>query len=218
MQLKEFLDLGVIRPGVSPWGVPLIFIQKKDGSWRLYIEYRQLNKETIKNQYPFPRIDDLFDQMKGATVFSRIDMRSRYHQLQIKEDDVPKITFRMRFGHYDFNVLPFGMTNAPGVFMSFMNEMLHEYLDKFIQVFIDDNFIYSRMMEEHTDQLQMVLHCLQEKKLYGKLSKCLFCQSNIHYLGNVISDEGIVVDLPRVEAIMEWPIPTNVSKVHIFMG
>jgi hypothetical protein len=218
MQLKEFLDLGLIRRSVSPWGVLVIFIRKKDGSWRLYIEFCHLKKETIKNQYPLPRIDDLFDQMKGATVFSRIDLRSGYHQLEIKEDEVPKTAFRMRFEHYEFNVLPFGLTNAPGVFMSFMNETFHEYLDMFIQVFIDDNFIYSRTMEEHTDQLQMVLQCLQEKKLYGKLSKCSFCQSNIHYLGNVISDEGIIVDLARVEAIMEWPIPMNVSEVRIFMG
>jgi hypothetical protein len=130
MQLKELLDLGLIRPSVSPWGAPVIFIRKKDGSWRLCIDYRQLNKATIKNQYPLPRIDDLFDQMKGVTVFSKIDLRSGYHQLRIKEDDIPKTAFKTRFGHYEFTVLPFGLTNAPGVFMSLMNGVFREYLDK----------------------------------------------------------------------------------------
>jgi hypothetical protein len=171
MQLKELLDLGLIRPSVSPWGVPVILIQNKDRSWRLCIDYHQLNKEMIKNQYPFLRIDDLFDQMKGATVFSKIDLRSGYHQLWIKEDDVPNTTFKMRFGHYKFTVLPFGLTNAPGVFMILMNGVFCEYLDKFIQVFIDDILIYSQMIEEHDENLRLVLQCLRENKLYGKLSK-----------------------------------------------
>jgi hypothetical protein len=218
MQLKELLDLGLIRPSVSPWGAPVIFIRKKDGSWRLCIDYRQLNKATIKNQYPLPRIDDLFDQMKGATVFSKIDLRSEYHQLRIKEDDIPKTAFKTRFGHYEFTVLPFGLTNAPGVFMSLMNGVFREYLDKFVQVFIDDILIYSRTTEEHDEHLRLVLQCLREHKLYGKLSKCSFYQSRIHYLGHVISGEGIAVDPAKVEAIMEWPAPTNVTEVRSFMG
>jgi hypothetical protein len=188
MKLKEFLDLGIIRPSVSSWGAPIIFIPKKDGSWRLCIDYHQLNKETIKNQYPLPRIDDLFDHMKGVMVSSKIDLRSRYHQLRIKEDEIPKTTFKMSFGHYNFTVLPFGLTNALGVFMSLMNGVFHEYLDKFIQVFIDDILIYSRMMEEHEEHLRLVLQCLRENKLFEKLSKCSFYQLNIHYLGNVISN------------------------------
>jgi hypothetical protein len=218
MQLKELLDLGLICPSVSPWGAPVIFIRKKDGSWRLCIDYRQLNKAMIKNQYPLPRIDDLFDQMKGATMFSKIDLRSGYHQLRIKEDDVPKTAFKTRFGHYKFTVLPFGLTNAPGVLMSFMNGVFREYLDKFVQVFIDDILIYSWMMEEHDEHLRLVLQCLREHKLYGKLSKCSFFQSRIHYLGHVIFDEGIAVDPAKVEAIMEWPAPTNVTEVRSFMG
>jgi hypothetical protein len=150
----------------------LFSIRKKDGSWRLCIDYRQLNKATIKNQYPLPRIDDLFDQMKGATVFSKIDLRSGYHQLRINEDDVPKTAFKTRFGHYEFTVLPFGLTNAPGVSMSLMNGVFREYLDKFVQVFIDDIVIYSRTMEEHDEHLRLVLQCLREHKLFGKLSKC----------------------------------------------
>jgi hypothetical protein len=196
----------------------VIFIQKKDGSWRLCIDYHQLNKATIKNQYPLPRIDDLFDQMKGAMVFSKIDLRSWYHQLWIKDDDIPKTAFKMRFGHYEFTILPFGLTNAPGVFMSLMNRVFREYLDKFIQVFIDDILIYSRTTEEHEEHLRLVLQCLREHKLYGKLSKCSFYQSRIHYLGHVIFVEGIVVDSTKVKAIMEWPAPMNVMEVHSFMG
>jgi hypothetical protein len=197
MQLKELLDLGLIRPSVSLCGVPVIFIRKKDGSWRLCIDYLQLKKATIKNQYLFPRIDDLFDQMKGMTMFSKIDLRSGYHQLWIKEDEIPNTSFKTRFGHYDFIVLPFGLTNAPRVFMSLMNGVFREYLDKFVEVFIDDILIYSRTMEEHDEHLRLVLQCLQENKLYGKLSKCSFYQSKIHYLGHVIYDEGIVMDLNK---------------------
>jgi hypothetical protein len=212
MQLKELLDLGLIRPSVSPWGAPVISIRKKDGSWRLCIDYRQLNKATIKNQYPLPRIDDLFDQMKGATVFSKIDLRSGYHQLRIKEDDIPKTAFKTRFGHYEFTVLPFGLTNAPGVFMSLMNGVFREYLDKFVQVFIDDILIYSRTMEEHDEHLRLVLQCLREHELSGKLSKCSFYQSRIHYLGHVISGEGIAVDPAKVEANMEWSAQDTIDE------
>jgi hypothetical protein len=141
---------------VSPWGAPVIFIGKKDGSWRLCIDYRQLNKATIKNQYPLSRIDDLFYQMKGVKVLSKIDLQSGYHQLRIKEDDVPKTTFKMRFGHYDFTVLLLGLKNGPGVFMSLMTGVFHEYLDKFIQVFIDDILIYSRTTEEHDKHFPLV--------------------------------------------------------------
>jgi hypothetical protein len=152
----------------------LFFIRKKDRSWRLCIDYRQLNKATIKNQYPLPRIDDLFDQMKGATVFSKIDLRSGYHQLRIKEDDVPKTAFKTRFGHYEFTVLPFGLTNAPGVFMSLMNGVFREYLDKFVQVFIDDILIYSRTMEEHDEHLRLVLQCLTRAQIIWEAVQMLF--------------------------------------------
>jgi len=144
---------------VSPWGEPVIFIQKKDGSWRHCIHYRQLNNTMIKNQYPFPRIDDLFDNMKGTMVFSKIDMRLGYHQLWIKEDNIPKTSFKMRFGLFYFFVLPFGLTNASGVFMRLMNGVFHEYFDNFIQVFIDDILIYSQMMEENDKHLRLVPQC-----------------------------------------------------------
>ena len=148
-QLKELIDKKYIRPSVSPWGAPVIFVKKKDGNMRLCIDYRQLNKMTIKNRYPFPCIDDLFDQLRGATVFSKIDLRSGYHQVRIKDEDIFKTSFRTRYGHYEFVVMPFGLTNAPVVFMCLMNNIMHKYLDKFVVMFIDDILIYFKTEEEH---------------------------------------------------------------------
>jgi hypothetical protein len=157
MKLKELLDLGLICPSVSWWGAPVIFLRNKDGSWRLCIDYSQLKKSMIKKQHCLSRIDDLFDQMKGGTMFSNIDLRSGYHQLWIKEEDIPKIAFKMRFRHYEFNVLQFGLTNAPSVFMNLVNGIFREYLDKFVQLFIDDILIHSQKKEEHNEHLRLVL-------------------------------------------------------------
>jgi hypothetical protein len=174
LQLKELIDLGIIRPSVSPWVAPVIFVKKKDGSLRLCIDYRDLNHATMKNRYPIPLIDDLFDQMKGATVFPKFDLRLGYHQLRIKEGDIPKTAFQNRFGHYEFIVAPFGLTNAPTIFMSLMNGVFWKYLDHFVHVFLDDILIYSKNEREHEEHLRVVLSCLRENKLYGKLSKCSF--------------------------------------------
>ncbi|KAL4020645.1 hypothetical protein IC575_019426 [Cucumis melo] len=174
VQLQELLDKGFIRPSVSPWGAPVLFVKKKDGSMRLCIDYRELNKVTVKNRYPLPRIDDLFDQLQGATVFSKIDLRSGYHQLRIKDEDVPKTAFRSRYGHYEFIVMSFGLTNAPAVFMDLMNRVFREFLDTFVIVFIDDILIYSKTEAEHEEHLRMVLQTLRDNKLYAKFSKCEF--------------------------------------------
>ena len=156
-QLQEVVDKGFIRPSTSPWGAPVLFVRKKDGSLRLCIDYRQLNKVTTKNKYPLPRIDDLFDQLAGASCFSKIDLRSGYHQLKISEEDVPKTAFRTRYGHYEFLVMPFGLTNAPAAFMDLMNRVFSQYLDHFVIVFIDDILVYSRNAEEHAHHLRLVL-------------------------------------------------------------
>ena len=217
-QLQELQDKGFIRPSFSPWGAPVLFVKKSDGTMRLCIDYRQLNRVTIKNRYPLPRIDDLFDQLKGATVFSKVDLRSGYHQMRVKEEDVPKTAFRTRYGHFEFMVMPFGLTNAPAAFMDLMNRVFKPYLDKFVVVFIDDVLVYSKNKEEHEEHLRIVLQTLRDRQLYAKFSKCQFWLSEIAFLGHVISAEGIQVDISKVKAITEWKPPKNVSEVRSFLG
>ncbi|KAL4354883.1 hypothetical protein GQ457_06G015240 [Hibiscus cannabinus] len=154
-QLEELQDKGFIRPSTSPWGAPVLFVKKKDGTMRLCIDYRQLNRVTIKNKYPLPRIEDLFDQLRDASVFSKIDLRSGYYQMRVKEADVPKTAFRTRYGHFEFLVMPFGLTNAPAAFMDLINRVFKLYLDKFVVVFIDDILIYSRNKDEHAKHLEL---------------------------------------------------------------
>ncbi|XP_063938038.1 uncharacterized protein LOC135147914 [Daucus carota subsp. sativus] len=203
-QLQDLLDKGVIRPSVSPWGAPVLFVKKKDGSMRLCIDYRELNKLTIKNKYPLPRIDDLFDQLKGATCFSKIDLRTGYHQLKVKPEDIPKTAFRTRYGHYEFLVMAFGLTNAPAAFMDMMNRIFKKYLDKFVIVFIDDILIYSKSEEEHVEHLRITLETLKKEKLYAKFSKC--------------DSDGIKVDPSKVEAVLNWERPKTPTEVRSFLG
>ena len=217
-QLQELVDGGFIRPSISPWGALVLFVKKKDGTWRLCIDYRKLNKVTIRNKYPLPRIDDLFDQLQGAKVFSKIDLRSGYHQLRIREPDIPKTAFRTRYGHYEFLVMSFGLTNAPAVFMDLMNRVFRPYLDRFVIVFINDILMYSRSELEHERHLGLVLHTLRQHQLYAKFSKCEFWLSRVGFLGHVISVEGIYVDPQRVEAIANWEQPTTVTEVRSFLG
>ncbi|KAA0037806.1 DNA/RNA polymerases superfamily protein [Cucumis melo var. makuwa] len=191
MQLQELVDKGYIRPSVSPWGAPVLFVKKKDGTLRLCIDYRQLNKVTIRNKYPLPRIDDLFDQLRGPALFSKIDLRSGYHQLKVRESDIAKTAFRTRYGHYEFRVMPFGLTNAPAVFMDLMNRIFHRYLDQFVIVFIDDILVYSIDRESHEEHLRIVLQTLREKQLYAKFSKCEFWLEQVVFLGHVVSAKGV---------------------------
>ncbi|KAL8108205.1 hypothetical protein AgCh_024593 [Apium graveolens] len=195
-QLQDLLEKGVIRPSVSPWGAPVLFVKKKDGSMRLCIDYRELNKLTIKNKYPLPRIDDLFDQLRGIVWFSKIDLRSGYHQLKINPEDIPKTAFKTRYGHYEFLVMAFGLTNAPASFMDLMNRVFKKYLDKFVIVFIDDILIYSKIEEEHAVHLRIVLEILRQEKF----------------------NKGIEVDPTKIEAIINWERPKIPMEVRSFMG
>ncbi|KAL0556556.1 hypothetical protein IC582_005070 [Cucumis melo] len=185
---------------------------------RLCINYRELNKVTVKNRYPLPRIDDLFDQLQGATVFSKIDLRSGYHQLRIKDGDVPKTAFRSRYGHYQFIVMSFGLTNAPAVFMDLMNRVFREFLDNFVIVFIDDILIYSKMEAEHEGHLRMVLQTLRDNKLYAKFSKCEFWLKYVSFLGHMVSKAGVSLDPAKIEAVTSWTQPSTVSEVRSFLG
>jgi len=185
---------------------------------RLCIDYRQLNKVMIKNRYPLPRIDDLMDQLVGARVFSNIDLRSGYHQIKVKDEDMQMTTFRMRYGHYEYKVMPFGVTNAPGVFMEYMHKIFHAYLDRFLVVFIDDILIYSKTEEEHADHLKIVLQVLKEKKLFAKVSKCEFWLKEVSFLGHVISGNGVAVDPSKVEAVSQWETPKSVIEIRSFLG
>ncbi|GJS33294.1 putative reverse transcriptase domain-containing protein [Tanacetum coccineum] len=217
-QLQELQDKGFIRPSHSPWGAPMLFVKKKDGSFRMCIDYRELNKITIKNHYPLPRIDDLFDQLQGACYFSKIDLWSGYHQLRVHEDDILKTAFRKRYGHFKFTVMPFGLTNAPAVFMNLMNRVCKPYLDNFVIVFIDDILIYSKTKEEHEVYLKLVLELLRKEKLYAKFSKCEFWLQEVHFLGHVVNQSGIHVDPSKIEAVNNWKAPITSSKVRSFLG
>ncbi|GKF96556.1 putative reverse transcriptase domain-containing protein, partial [Tanacetum coccineum] len=171
-QLRELSDKGFIRPSSSPWGAPVLFVKKKDGSFRMCINYQELNKLTVKNHYPLSRIDDLFDQLQGSNVYSKIDLQSGYHQLRVREEDIPKMAFRTRYGHYEFQVMSFGLTNAPAVFMDLMNRVWKTFLDKFLIVFIDDILIYSKNKKEHEEHLKVIMELLKKEELYAKFSKC----------------------------------------------
>jgi hypothetical protein len=217
-QLQELVDKGFIRPSTSPWGCPALFVKKKDESLRLCIDYHPLNTVTIKNKYPLPRIDVLFDQLVRAKVFSRIDLRSSYHQIKIRASDIPKTAFLTRYGLYEFLVISFGLTNAPAYFMYLMNYVFMPELDKFVVVFIDDILVYSKNEEEHARHLHIVLQRLREHHLYAKLSKCDFWLKEIKLLGHTISQAGIVVDPDKVQELMNWKPPTTVRQIQSFLG
>jgi hypothetical protein len=217
-QLQELLDKGFICPNSSPWGCPALFVKKKDGSLKLCVDYRPLNAVTIKNKYPLPRIDVLFDQLAGAKVFSKIDLRSGYHQIKIRPCDIPKTAFSTRYGLYEYLVMSFGLTNAPGYFMYLMNLVFMTELDKFVVVFIDDILVYSKDEEEHAEHLRIVLQHLRDHKLYAKFSKCKFWLDSVKFLGNTISNEGISVDPSKVQEVMDWKPPKSVHQIRSFLG
>jgi len=196
----------------------VLLVKKKDESSRMCVDYRQLNNMTIKNKYPLPRIDDLMDQLHGSSVFSKIDLRSGYHQILVKADDVQKTFFRSWYGHYEYVVMPFGVTNASALFMDYMNKIFRPFLDKFVVAFIDDILIYSKSREEHAEHLRLVLSVLREKQLYAKLSKCEFWMDEVQFLGHVISAQGIAMDPAKVKVVVKWESPKSATEIRSFVG
>jgi hypothetical protein len=217
-QLQDLLEKGFIRPSSSPWGCLAIFVKKKDQTLQMCVDYRPLNEVKIKNKYPLSQIDILFNQLIRSWVFSKIDLRSGYHQICIRPEDIPKTTFTTRYGLFEYLLMSFGLTNAPAHFTYLMNSVFMPELDKFVVVFIDDILIYSKNEEEHAQHLRIVLTRLREHQLYAKFSKCAFWLKEIQFLGHVLSANGIAVDPSKVKDILEWKPPTTVHQVRSFFG
>ncbi|MEM7375714.1 MAG: reverse transcriptase domain-containing protein, partial [Bacteroidota bacterium] len=217
-QTDYMLEHGLVQPSKSPWGSPVLFAPKKDGGLRFCIDYRWINSRTVKNRYPLPLPEELVDRLSGAKVYTKLDLRSGYWQMPIRDEDIPKTAFRTRYGHYECLVLPFGLTNAPAQFMNMVNDILEEYLDKFVVVFLDDILIYSSSLEEHQEHLDVVLDKLRQYSLFAKAKKCEIATAETEYLGLWITSDGVEPLKPKIKAIEEWKTPENVHDVRSFLG
>ena len=217
-QLDELLKLGYIRPSNSSFASPVLFVKKPDGSLRLCVDYRALNKLTIKNKYPLPLIEDLVDRLHNARYFSKIDLKSGYWQIRVKDEDINKTAFRTRYGMFEWLVMPFGLANAPSVFQRIMNEIFRNYLDDFIIVYLDDILIYSRSKEEHEKHLDTVFQILRKNRFYASEAKCEFYKKKINFLGFNIENGYTFSDERKVSAIKEWPAPKNKKEIQAYLG
>ena len=217
-QLADLTAKGFIRPSKSPYGAPILFVVKKDGTKRMVIDYRNLNEITVKNRYPLPRVDELFDQLVDAKIFSKLDLRSGYYQIRLDDKSISETAFNTRYGHFEFLVLPMGLTNAPATFMHLMQSTFREELDKFVLVFLDDILVYSKTVEEHRVHLAVVLDRLRERKLYAKLSKCEFYMPEVEFLGHIVGQRGLAMVHDKVQAIVDWVTPQSAKEVEQFLG
>jgi hypothetical protein len=216
--LEENLAIGRITPSISPAGAPVLFVPKKDGTLRMCVDYRSLNKITIKNRYPLPLIGDLLDRLAGARYFSKLDIRDAYHRIRIRKSDRWKTAFRTRYGHFEYTVMPFGLTNAPATFQAYIHRALAGLLDVVCVAYLDDILVFSQTKEEHEKALRQVVDRLESYQLFAKLLKCEFFRDRLEFLGFVITKDGVEMDARRVKAIQEWPAPTSVHDVQVFLG
>jgi hypothetical protein len=215
--VKELLQSGVIRKSICPFSSPVLLVRKANATWRMCMDYRALNKVTIKDRFPIPIVDELLDELWGSTIFSKLDLRSCYHQIRVVDEDISKTAFRTHEVHYEFLVMPFGLTNAPSTFQSLMNHVFNSYLRKFILVFFDDILVFSKDLDTHKTHLQITLDLLRKNQLYAQKSKCWFGCQEVDYMGHIISQEGVKANPRKIQAMVDWPFPSNIKSLKGFL-